>query len=157
MFGTTTQTIGVNAAFLNEIKDDHLELKQLLSKLQLAFETSYKRRPREVVYLLMALQDRLAIHFSLEEAYGYCENALDAAPRLSDQAAALRAEHGPLFVSICQIAEDAEVLLHKRPTVQKLAQLAADYRDFLEKFQQHEQREIDLIFEAFDDDVGVGD
>jgi hypothetical protein len=157
MYETAAQTVGVNPAFLNEIKEDHVELRDLLKESRRVLQQSGKRRPRELVHLLLALQDRLATHFSLEEAYGYSDDVVSMAPRLSAQAAALLSEHQTLFVSFCEIVDEAEHLLYREAPPVKLAQIAADYERFREAFDEHERREAELILAAFDDDVGVGD
>lgn len=166
MLDTSTKTLGVNGAFLSEIKEDHFELRDLLCKTDRAFEQRQRhRKPRELVYLLLALQDRLALHFSLEEAYGYCEDALEVAPRLGSKAAALRAQHQTLFVDFCHLVDDAEQLLAPIPMSKgpagkrriSLVQIAARYEQFREALDEHERREGELILEAYDDDLGVGD
>jgi iron-sulfur cluster repair protein YtfE (RIC family) len=166
MVDTATTTLAVNAAFLQEIKEDHVELRELLVKVQRALAQSRRRRkPRELVYLFLALQDRLAMHFSLEEAYGYCEDAIEMAPRLSSQALALRAEHSTLFSSFCHLVEDTEELLTPIPKEGRslwakrvsLVDIAARYELFHEALEEHERRENELILAAFDDDLGVGD
>jgi hypothetical protein len=111
------------------------------------------------------LQDRLAVHFSLEEAYGYCEDALEVAPRLSSQAAVLRAEHQKLFVEFCHLVGDAEQLLVRSPSAEaatgnghvSLVQIAKRYETFRSALEEHERREEELIMAAYVDDVGVGD
>ena len=155
MLDTSTKTLGVNGAFLSEIKEDHFELRDLLCKTDRAFEQRQRhRKPRELVYLLLALQDRLALHFSLEEAYGYCEDALEVAPRLGSKAAALRAQHQTLFVDFCHLVDDAEQLLAPIPMSKgsagkrriSLVQIAARYEQFREALDEHERarRRVDL-------------
>ena len=154
-----TSTLSVNAAFLQEIKQDNVELRDLLCELS---ERLLRRRPRvadarEMVEMLSRLRDQLAIHFSLEEAFGYFENATSIAPRLSERAESLRSEHDLFFQDICSICEHAEQLLYQEASPRTVRQVATQYADFHEAFQQHEAREVELIMEAFDDDIGVGD
>ena len=40
------------------------------------------------------------MHFALEDAYGYFEDAVAEAPRLSDMAEQLHSEHDGLFLEI---------------------------------------------------------
>ena len=164
MFDTATKTLGVNGAFLQEIKQDHVELHALLGKTERALRLpSVDRKPRELVYLLFALQHRLAIHFALEEEYGYFEDALEVAPRLSSQAEALRAEHKELFAEVCHLADEAEQLLAEQPDEnssgmpRSLCLIASNYELFRQALEEHERREMELILCAFDDDLGVGD
>jgi hypothetical protein len=154
----STQTLGVNAAFLSEIKEDHVELRQLLAQARQSVDASLgKDCARRIYHLLLAIQDRLAIHFSLEEAYGYCEDALAIAPRLSVRAHALRNEHQALYVEFGRIVEFAEQLVyHERPN-DVGQRLATRFRKFDLQLGEHERLEMELILEAFNDDEGDGD
>ena len=72
------RTVSINPAFLREIKDDHHELRQLMHHTSAMLDHS---GPEEIDYprlveLLTKLRDQLAMHFSLEEAYGYFEDAI---------------------------------------------------------------------------------
>ncbi len=154
-----TRTVGINAAFLQEIKQDNVELRELLQDVS---QRLLQRRPRlsdsrPLVELLTRLRDQMAMHFALEEAFGYFENAVDIAPRLSERADGLRAEHDLFFIDICGICEQAEQLLYHETSARTLRQIATRYADFYDALQQHEARETELIMEAFDDDIGVGD
>jgi hypothetical protein len=154
-----TRTVTVNAAFLQEIKQDNIELRELLNEVSVRL---LRLRPRladsrNMVEMLTRLRDQLAIHFALEEAFGYFENAVEVAPRLSERADALRDEHDLFFRDICGICEQAEQLLYHEVSSRNLRQVASRYADFYDALQQHENREVELIMEAFDDDIGVGD
>ena len=154
-----THTVAINAAFLQEIKDDHHELRQLMHHTQAMLErpswmtTEYDR----LVDLLSKLRDQLAMHFSLEEAFGYFEDAISSAPHLSKRADFLRGQHAGLYSQVCQLAERAEGLLYGEPTLAAVADLANGYRRFSTQFAEHESRECELILEAFHSDIGAGD
>jgi hypothetical protein len=154
-----TRTVTINPAFLQEIKEDNVELRELLA--QLASRLLQRRHrvadARLLVDLLGKLRDQLAIHFSLEEAFGYFENAMAVAPRLSRQAEELRSEHDLFFRDICSLCEQAEQLLYHEVSGLVLRQIAARFAAFYDGFQQHENRERELIMAAFDDDIGVCD
>ena len=154
-----TYTVAINPAFLQEIKDDDRDLRRLLTHTLGALEPVRMERVslRSVVDLLARLRDQLAMHFTLEEAFGYFDDPMEAAPRLLERAEVLRSEHAPLFLDICQLVERAEELMDGRATAQRLKRLAADFRSFYARFQKHEESENALILEAFDDDIGVGD
>lgn len=154
-----TRTVAVNAAFLQEIKQDNVELRELLRDIsqQLLQRRLRLSDSRGLCELLTRLRDQLAIHFALEEAFGYFENAVDIAPRLSERADELRSEHDLFFVDICGICEQAEQLLYHETSARTLRQVATRYSDFYDALKQHESREAELIMEAFDDDIGVGD
>jgi hypothetical protein len=153
-----TRTLGVNAAFLREIKEDNQRLHEMLDEISelVTAASTHETTPRRLAETLSAARDQLALHFSLEEAYGYFEDAVDAAPQLSGRAEELRAQHGPLFLSLCQIVDEAEQWLYGESR-RTLAGIAREFGIFRQDFRQHESREADLILEAFDSDVGVGD
>lgn len=151
------QTITLAPAFMQEIKEDDLRLKNLLSD----FRHLVARWPltdserQELASLVSDVRDRAAFHFALEEAYGYFEDPVAVAPRLCERVDRLRAEHGELFADICSIVhvfEDSE------------PDLPADFvgvqemcREFLSRFDAHEAAENALIAQAFNEDIGVGD
>ncbi len=153
------RTVSINAAFLQEIKDDHHELRQLLHHTGIMLN-----RPRwmpadlsRLVELLSKLRDQVAMHFSLEEAYGYLDDAVDVAPRLSRRAEQLRSEHYDLYSQLCRLADRAEQVLYHETGETELAALAEAFCLFSERFGAHERHESDLIVEALDVDLGVGD
>jgi len=155
----TSTTLTVNAAFLQEIKEDNRQLRELLQQTLNLFSAPRRARvsPRDIVDQLWRLRDQLAMHFALEDAYGYFEDAVDQAPRLSGKAEALHRQHEDLFTAICDLVEEAEQLMyHERPDG-KQTELAVVFYSFHARFQEHETRENELILEAFDDDIGVGD
>jgi len=153
------RTVSINPAFLQEIKDDHHELRQLMHHTCAmlgpsgASEIEYPR----LVELLGKLRDQLAMHFSLEEAYGYFDDAISVAPHLSRRAECLRSQHFGLFGEACRLAEAAEQLSRHEKPATALDRLAEDYRRFSTRFHDHESQECDLILEAFNDDIGTGD
>ena len=155
---TAIGNLAVNAAFLQEIKEDNRELQALLNDTSEIFgQPRPASRPRQLAGKLAQLRDMLAMHFTLEEAFGYFEDALDVAPRLSARADLLRAEHQQLYLRICEIADEAEQLLYHEKGRKIVMRMAEQFREFHRRLREHESRENELILEAFDDDIGVGD
>ncbi|MBW3596714.1 MAG: hemerythrin domain-containing protein [Planctomycetes bacterium] len=153
-----TGTLSVNAAFLREIKEDNRRLHELWDETERLLASSPQEpSPRQVAEALGTLRDQLALHFSLEEAYGYFEDALDVAPRLSERAEELRSQHGALFLELCGIVERAEQWLYHETARDVLPAISRRYRRFLHALKEHETRETAMIMEALNDDVGVGD
>jgi len=152
-------TLTINAAFLQEIKDDNLRLQQLLEETRkLVASTKHPQiLAAELAGLCGELRDQLALHFALEEAYGYFEDALSEAPRLSTAAAALKEQHKELFTEIRDIADKAELIQYRKRVNAVPRQLMQRLCDFDARLAEHEMRENDLILAAFDDDLGVGD
>ena len=154
-----TGTVTVNAAFLQEIKEDNRELRRLLGTADglIAEPANDRTVAKRWVDLLSELRDQLAMHFSLEEAYGYFDDAIDVAPRLSEQAEALRSEHETLFRVMCGLVESAERQLYRETSGRAHKKILRDFVSFRHKFHDHESRENELILESLDDDIGVGD
>lgn len=154
-----TGTMAVNAAFLQEIKEDNRELRRLLNLTgtMLAVSDAGPVPTREVVNMICQLRDQLAMHFSLEEAYGYFDDAINIEPRLSEAAEALRGEHETLFLDICNLVDESEQLLYHENNSASLQRIAQRFVTFRRRFQKHETREEELILASFDDDIGVGD
>lgn len=156
MASTTPTTLTVNAAFLQEIKEDHHELRELLCE---ARKIASDRHPSigQLTDTLTQLRDRVSLHFALEEAYGYCDVATDQAPWLSERAATLRAQHVDLFLILEDRVEDAERMRYHEAPRRRLGPLCRKVCEFCDELDEHERRETELILTAFDDDVGVGD
>ena len=155
----STATVTVNAAFLKEIKDVNQDLWQIVSELREVTQNPYLVRSRryQFVGMLEDLRDHLALHFALEEAYGYFDEPLQVDPRLSDQAKMLRSQHRQLYLAVCELIDQA-MLLHDGHNLNALARRLVDaYTDFEGQLNCHEQAENDLIQQEWDDDIGVGD
>jgi hypothetical protein len=154
-----TKTITINASFLAEIKEVHEELWRTLQQLRdmCARPTSLGDDATGFVELLVRLRDQLAMHFSLEEAYGYFEDPVDVAPWLDKYAHELRAEHENLYQEIVALVERAEDSLFHNRRDELSNGIPLAFGVFDDQFSRHEQRETDLIFAAFHDDIGVGD
>ena len=159
MATVATGTLTVNAAFLQDIKDDNRELGQLFEATRKEVRQIAHICPncRRLAELTGDLRDQLALHFSLEEAFGYFEQAIDVAPHLSRRAEDLRCQHQELFLEACALAEAAEQLVYHEVPARQGAVVARHFESFQEHYRDHEAAEADLIFAALDDDLGVGD
>jgi hypothetical protein len=155
---TTTGTITVNAAFLQEIKEVNHELWDVLAQLRHRCQRPIAPSScRQLIDRLCQLRDQLALHFSLEEAYGYFEDPIDVAPQLSRAAERLRAEHKELFLDLCDLFERAERMFYDEQHAALALWIGPEFLDFDSRLRSHEERENDLIMEAYDGDIGVGD
>ena len=154
-----TTGLSVNAAFLQEIKEDNQELRLLFRQVSRHLYKISERLlyRRELFELAVRLRDQLAMHFALEEAFGYFNDAIDTAPHLSEKAEELKADHSRLFVKICHICDAAETVLHAPGSMSEVAAVADLFDVFAGRFHDHEARENQLILEAFDDDIGCCD
>jgi len=156
---TVTSTVTVNAAFLQEIKEDNVELTELLERTTAM--TQLRRwthaEANRFYDHLADLRDRLATHFALEEAYGYFEDAISVAPRLAEEAESLRSQHEAMFSELCDIVELAERVRYHETRLAKFHEVLQRFARFHERLKTHEEAEADLILAAFNDDIGVGD
>ncbi len=154
---TQVGRLTINGAFLKEIKDDNRQLKSLWDHVKplMAHPETAINHWDELVTALAELRDQLAIHFSLEEAFGYFDEAIDIAPRLSLVAAALRGQHRVLFEQIRDLADTVmEVRSEQAEAVQRFLRR---FNHFATAFEHHEESELKLILDSFDDDLGEGD
>ena len=153
----STRQLTVNAAFLKEIKDDNQHLKTLWDQIIPIAERpeTVENHWTELIHLFGELRDQLALHFSLEEAYGYFDEAVDIAPQLSTLAECLRSQHPTLFA---QVRDLADYVTEVNPNQEaSLGGVVKQFADFRKQFESHEEAEFKLILQAMDDDIGVGD
>ncbi len=174
MLRSTRSSVGLNAAFLKEIKDDHQELHRLMDEAVAWLASSHGNSPvntrqqetrdenlsdgcdgeHRAGGLLRRLQTQLRTHFRLEEDFGYFADAVKEQPWLGNQAAELQAEHRPLLEKMDDLVRTA----HSAASQPKSdSQLQMRFQQFLQDFRRHEDDEIDLIMRAFNDEIGVGD
>jgi hypothetical protein len=156
---TAQRTLTINAAFLQEIKDDNRELKHLLDECaeRLTYSAAARVDAKRLVGSLARLRDQLALHFTLEEAYGYFDDAIDVAPRLSRQAETLRSQHSGLYLSLCDVVERAEQLLYHEAHATAAGNIARAFADFHQQFRDHEAAEDALIMQTVNEEIGGGD
>ncbi len=152
-----TRRLTINAAFLKDIKDDNRDLKKLLDKIfpLAAHPQTATNHWSEMVELFGCLRDQLALHFALEEAYGYFDEAVDSAPELSAVAECLRGQHPDLFEKIRHLADKSSEI--RIDSGEQVARFLAEFNAFRTEFEKHEEAELKLILDALDDDLGVGD
>lgn len=147
----------VNAAFFQEIKEDHKQLKLVLDQLSelIGNRPALNNHPRKFSTLLGELRDQLAFHFTLEEAYGYFEDAIERAPRFHEQAGRLRAQHSELYVMCQELADKAAVVIQSGG--HDVTGVADQFVAFHTALQAHESAELNLILDAINLDMGEGD
>jgi len=155
---TSTGTVTVNAAFLQEIKEVNQELWSLLADLRHRCQRPIApSQCRLLIDKLCQLRDQLALHFSLEEAYGYFEDPVDVAPQLGRQAERLRAEHKELYLQFCDLVERAERMFYDEQHAALALWIGPEFLELDQRLLGHERRENELIMDAYDGDIGVGD
>lgn len=155
---TAIQSLMVNPAFLQEIKDSNPECWQTVDALESVCRTQGEldpvRRIRDLTHWLDALRDQLALQFSLEESYGYLEvppqSAVRLPRRLCQLAGQRRTEHSNLYLRLSELAEQAEELQYRGVEPQGLATLVQQAAELLRDLRRHETAESELIRHGFD-------
>ena len=157
--GCSASRVTVNAAFLREIKEINTALGNDIGRLErlAVCPDVIRRHARAFLRKLECLRDDLAMHFSLEEFFGYFEDPLTVAPRLGDRAGRLRDEHGLLYEQLCEIVDVAEELVEEHQLSRLSHHVPRRLQNFFDRLARHERDENELIMEAFCDDVGVAD
>ncbi|HUG68010.1 MAG TPA: hemerythrin domain-containing protein [Pirellulaceae bacterium] len=155
----SANTVTINAAFLQEIKEVNQDLWRLLADVRRMCDSpaTIDSAPRRFFGLVEELRDQLALHFALEEAYGYFENPIEVAPRLCRQANELRAEHHELYLMIVDFSETSELLIHPDRVIGTVLAAVKQFQAFDERLKRHESCENELIMQEYGDDIGVGD
>ncbi|CAN0480488.1 unnamed protein product, partial [Hapterophycus canaliculatus] len=104
----------------------------------------------ELIQLFADLRDQLALHFGLEEAYGYFDLAIDSDAELSICANTLRSQHAGLFEEARHLAEAAadactgdEPIEGVTPEVTTAQEkILRRFEVFLHQFNDHEEAEL---------------
>ena len=155
---TLTGTVTVNAAFLQEIKEVNQELWASLRDLSHRCQRPIApAHGRHLIDKMCQLRDQLALHFSLEEAYGYFDDPVDVAPQLSRRAEHLRSEHREIYSELCDLIDRAERLFYDEQHTELALWIGPEFLAFDARLRQHEDQEAELITEAYSGDIGVGD
>jgi len=153
-----TRTVTVNAAFLQEIKDVDQELWQRLEEMRHRCQRPIgPAHCRHLTERLSELRDQLALHFALEEAYGYFDDPIEVEPRLCHAAESLRSDHRRLYMQLTSIVDRAETLMRTEQLATLALWVGPEFIDFDAALRDHESRENELIYEAYDTDIGAGD
>ena len=159
--GAASVGLTLNVAFLQEIKEDNVEFRQLLDKVRDHFqnvETSQKKRPVETARLLGELRDELETYFALEEFYGYFQNAEVKNPSVCLRADQLRSDHEVLFLELNQIVDSTEqIVYHECSAELAFEDVAKSFDSFYDHLQRHEHEEMELVMRLFNEEIGVGD
>lgn len=155
---TSTGTVTVNAAFLQEIKDVNEELWLLHAELRHRCQRPIAPgQCRHLIDRIGVLRDQLALHFSLEEAYGYFDDPVEVAPQLCRQAEQLRQQHKELYLDLCDLIDHAERMYYDDLNAELALWIGPEFADFDQRLREHEDRERELIVDAYSGDIGVGD
>ena len=144
----TTNTLVVNPAFLQEIKDSNPDLWETIHQLRQVChdeDAEPALQSRRLTRLLDDLRDRLALQFSLEESYGYIAVPEYASEVLTELANRAQAQHGILYLQLSDLAEQAEELQYRGVEPTQLRVLIGRTCEFDAELREHEEAENELI------------
>jgi hypothetical protein len=156
---SATRSVTVNAAFLQEIKEVHVELWSALDQLREFLPRRDWSDPvcSRFLAALDHFRDLLNLCFTLEDAFGYFDDPVYVDARFGQRVGRLRAEHQTLLAEITRIGQHAERLLYNGRLADSIEVIQSRLAAFCDQLEEHEAREKDLISEAFTHEVGCGD
>jgi hypothetical protein len=154
-----TGMVTINAAFLQEIKEVDQDLWTLLGKARHACTrpAALGGNGRYFLGLLTELRDQLALHFALEEAYGYFDDPVEVCPNFALNAERLRSEHRRLYAHLSAIVDRAEAYVDHGQHSLLATSIPGQFILFDEALQNHERRENELLQLMLQDEIGTGD
>lgn len=147
----SVKTVGVNAAFLQEIKDSHPDLSHAVHQVRATChaELPAGEMAKQLTNLLHDLRDCLAFQFALEETYGYIENVQAMPSSVTRMAERARNEHCGLYLEISSLSEQAEELQYRGFAAEHSGELIEATLEFDARLIRHERLEAELVEVAY--------
>lgn len=147
---TLAHDFAINGAFLREIKDSAIELKNTTETVRHLCECPPwdMRCLRHLTEAMDRWRDQLAMVFTLEETYGYISltplSPRHEAPREGiPNPSELRREHGTLYLFVSELAEAMEELQFRGYDAVAMRDLVTRVMVFFERLDRHEQQEME--------------
>ena len=111
--GAVATGITIYIAFLQEIKEENLPLRRRIESVADALADHPALSPQVVMDLLYRVREELETYFTLEEFYGYFNEAKLSNPTVSHGALTLMAEHESLFLRLNDVIELVEQIVYR--------------------------------------------
>ena len=148
--------VTINVAFLREIKEDNLSVREQTNRIYQRLKKGMT--PREAVDCLSDYRDSLETYFALEKCYGYFNNSRIKNPLISVRADDLQNEHEQLFNDVNELIELTEQIVYQEcgPNL-TLIEITDLFECFARRFELHEQNEMELMLRLCNEEFGVGD
>ncbi|MDH3626683.1 MAG: hemerythrin domain-containing protein [Acidobacteriota bacterium] len=143
---------------LDHTLDEHRECDRWVAKLEDCLDSHPDSSGQWVGRLLEhlpGLARTLREHFVTEEQGPLYADLPTRRPRIASRVEALKLEHPGMLVEIDQIIDATGGL--REAELYELRELNARIQLFVARLRRHEAAENELIFEAYWDDIGVGD
>lgn len=135
----------------DEMRRAHVNLMRGLRDLRAAVRSQSSESLLGVRSRLGAVREQVAEHFRMEEQGGYMDVVRQRQPRLERAAEHLAAEHEELLHALDELIRTAGQATSLTPS------LGDAIEAWAEGIRGHEDRENQLIEDAFDLDLGPGD
>lgn len=136
-----------------QVRREHAELRELLGSVSRALAGG-EVSPEQASEMFTTLRGKIENHFETEEQGKFFEEIIDHAPRLADRVNATCDEHEQL---LDQARRMAELALEKTGTADWWQQLGDQFHDFSKRLMHHESQEMELMQEAYGEDIGSKD
>ncbi len=155
--GATAVGMTINVAFLEEIKTD-FDFRSTLNKVYQQVNQRPNASAPDIARWLSQLRDQLETYFALEEFYGYLEQDEVTNIGVSKKVAKKTKEHESLFLQLSAVVDVAEqIVYHECSSDLTIIEVRSQFHRFCEALADHEQDEMELIMQMFNEDIGVGD
>ena len=155
--GAMSVGMAINVAFLDEIKTD-FDFRSTLNQVYKRVNQRPDAQPQKIAQWLGELRDQLQTYFALEEFYGYFEQDEVRNIRVSKKVKKKTEEHETLFLQLSEVVDVAEqIVYHECSSELTIEEVRSLFDRFCEALADHEQDEMELIMQMFNEDVGVGD
>ena len=159
--GVSTVDTGATPEVIEGVRSRRAGLRAAMSTLEHALAAPAPHRVDEwrrgVSEALDSLHDVWTRHIVETEAPGaFLDELVDEAPRLSTPAARLRREHNEILGVITRAEKTLDQVLLDDDHEVYVDTLRADLTEMLCALAHHRQRGADLIFAAYDVDIGGG-
>ena len=154
--GARDTGITINVAFLQEIKEENVQLRQLIDSVAASFYLYPKLKPQVMMELFYRVQEELETYFTLEEFLGYFNQAKTSNPSVSNCSSKLISEHEQLFLQFNDVIELVEQIVYQETAV-TMDEVEEQFNRFRSALALHEQCEMELMMRLCNEDIGVGD
>lgn len=151
--------IGLNSAFILEIKQDSVEFRQLMreihGEIKLISEQPSAAYVRYLNDRLSQLRDEIETYFALEEFYGGFHSS--SGRDISRDVEKLKQQHIDLFLQLDQIVDMNEQLVYHETSEFSLSRVAEKFLQFFRDWESHEEFEMNIVMRDCNEVLGTGD
>jgi hemerythrin-like domain-containing protein len=142
--------------FMGDLLAEHQELMEKIADLEKFWhevdELGIGPKCQELADRVAGIRSHLQQHFDAEERGGYLGPALAVAPRFTQEADELRAQHVTMLQTLDSLGGRLRSGDHELWNA-----VCSEIEAFVRELEHHEHRENGIMQAAFNDDGGVGD